>query len=129
MSSKKEKASDIISAFLNLMNSATKEYEVAESYTTEMDKELQDLVHKAELTQLKQGEKAKLMTELQKNRRERRYWKDKKDAYLPLHELITTSPEFKRAIEQLKQALGKVRKAEDYLSNRHYIPKAKKNQK
>lgn len=129
MAKQEIKASEVISTFLDLISSSKKEFDVAESYVSEMDKELQDLVHKAELTDLRQNEKAKLMTELQKNRRERRYWKNKKDAYEPLNELLSNSAEFKRAIEQLKQVLGKVRKAEDYLSNRHYIPKAKKNQK
>ena len=76
----------------------------------------------------RKNEKAKLMTELQKNRRDRRYWKNRVDEYQPFYTFQTESKEFKALLEQLKQILGKVRKAENYLENRAYKPKAKKNQ-
>ena len=110
------------------MDAIQKEYETAYGFVSEKDKELTDITHKAELTKLKQNEKAKLMTELQYNRRERRYWKNKVDEFQPLYELMSNSKEFKSAIAQLKQVLGKVRKAEEYLENRTYKPRAKKNQ-
>ncbi|MBP3707547.1 MAG: hypothetical protein J6J36_02925 [Clostridia bacterium] len=125
---KKVKQSEIISTFLKLVDAIQKEYETAYGFVSEKDKELTDITHKAELTKLKQNEKAKLMTELQYNRRERRYWKNKVDEFQPLYELMSNSKEFKSAIAQLKQVLGKVRKAEEYLENRTYKPRAKKNQ-
>ena len=125
---KKAKQSEIISTFLKLVDAIQKEYETAYGFVSEKDKELTDITHKAELTKLKQNEKAKLMTELQYNRRERRYWKNKVDEFQPLYELMSNSKEFKSAIAQLKQVLGKVRKAEEYLENRTYKPRAKKNQ-
>lgn len=125
---KKAKQSEVISTFLKLVDTIQKEYETAYGFVSEKDKELTDITHKAELSSLKQNEKAKLMTELQHNRRERRYWKNKVDEFAPLYELMSNSKEFKSTIAQLKQVLGKVRKAEEYLENRTYKPRAKKNQ-
>lgn len=122
------KQSEILSAFIKLAESVKKEYESALDFVNEKDKELQDITHKAELNALTQNEKAKLMTELQKNRRDRRYWKNRVDEYQPFYTFQTESKEFKALLEQLKQILGKVRKAESYLENRAYKPKAKKNQ-
>lgn len=119
------KQSEIISAFLKLVEKVRKEYEAARDMVNYMDKELTDIVHKAELEHLKQHEKARLMTELQKNRKERRYWKNKVDEYQPLYELFSTSKEFKPTVEQLKQVLGKVRKAENYLQYRKYKPRVR----
>lgn len=122
------KQSEILSAFIKLAESVKKEYESALDFVNEKDKELQDITHTAELNALTQNEKAKLMTELQKNRRDRRYWKNRVDEYQPFYTFQTESKEFKTLLEQLKQILGKVRKAENYLENRAYKPKAKKNQ-
>lgn len=110
------------------MDAVQKEYDTAYGFVNEMDKALTDITHKAELTSLKQNEKAKLMTKLQQNRRERRYWKNKVDEFQPLYELISNSKEFKSTIAQLKQVLGKVRRAEEYLENRTYKPRVKKDQ-
>lgn len=107
------------------MDTVQKEYDAAYGFVNEMDKALTDITHKAELTSLKQNEKAKLMTKLQQNRRERRYWKNKVDEFEPLYELLSNSKEFKSTIAQLKQVLGKVRKAEEYLENRTYKPRIK----
>lgn len=125
---KKVKQSEIISTFLKLVDTVQKEYDTAYGFVNEMDKALTDITHKAELTSLKQNEKAKLMTKLQQNRRERRYWKNKVDEFQPLYELLSNSKEFKSTIAQLKQVLGKVRRAEEYLENRTYKPRAKENQ-
>ena len=125
---KSEKQSDIISAFIKMNESVKKEYESALEIVNEKDKELSDLVHQAELNTLSQNEKAKAYTEISHNRRDRRYWKNKVDQFEPLYTFLGTSKEYKLSLEQLKQILGKVRKAEDYLENRKYKPKAKKNQ-
>lgn len=122
------KYSDIISTFLKLNESIKKEYETAQDFVNEKDKELSDLVHKAELETLSQNEKARRFTEISHNRRNRRYWKNIVDCYEPLYNLQKESKEYRTSIEQLKQVLGKVRKAESYLENRKYKPKAKKNQ-
>lgn len=121
------KQSEIISEFLKLVSNISKEYSTAQEFVSEKDKETIDFMHKAELNKFKQNKKAKLFTELQNIRKERRYWKNKVDEYQPLYDLLKNSKEFKTAIEQLKQVLGKVRKAESYLENRTYKPRAKKN--
>lgn len=125
---KSEKQSDIISTFIKMNENVKKEYESALEIVNEKDKELSDLVHQAELNTLSQNEKAKAYTEISHNRRDRRYWKNKVDQFEPLYTFLSTSKEYKLSLEQLKQILGKVRKAEDYLENRKYKPKAKKNQ-
>lgn len=123
---REKKQSEIISAFLKLLDDVPKEYKVAYDIVNEKDKEVQDIMHEVELNQLKTNEKAKLMTELQNNRRERRYWKDKADEYQPLNDYLNQSKEFKNVINQLKQILGKVRKAEKYLEERTYKPRVRK---
>lgn len=125
---REKKQSEIISAFLKLLDDVPKEYKVAYDIVNEKDKEVQDIMHEAELNQLKTNEKAKLMTELQNNRRERRYWKDKVDEYQPLNDYLNQSKEFKNVINQLKQILGKVRKAEKYLEERIYKPRIRKKE-
>lgn len=125
---REEKQSEIISAFLKLLDDVPKEYKVACDFVNEKDKEAQDIMHEVELNQLKTNEKAKLMTELQNNRRERRYWKDKVDEYQPLNDYLNQSKELKNIINQLKQILGKVRKAEKYLEERTYKPRVRKKE-
>lgn len=125
---REEKQSEIISAFLKLLDDVPKEYKVACDFVNEKDKEAQDIMHEAELNQLKTNEKAKLMTELQNNRRERRYWKDKVDEYQPLNDYLNQSKDLKNIINQLKQILGKVGKAEKYLEERTYKPRVRKKE-
>lgn len=125
---REQKQSEIISAFLKLLDNVPKEYTTACDFVNEKDKEVQDIMHEAELNQLRTNEKAKLMTELQNNRRERRYWKDKVDEYQPLNDYLNQSKEFKNVINQLKQVLGKVRKAEKYLEERTYKPRVRKKE-
>lgn len=124
------KPSEIISAFLKLIDTSTKNYNVAQEYVDEYDREEADLVHKCELQGkgMKQNEKSKNYTMLCNNRNARRYWKDIVDMYKPINEFLESCPESKKVTEKLKQVLGKVRKAEDYLANRTYKPKAKINQ-
>ena len=93
----------------------------------EKDKETIDFMHEVELKKLKQNEKAKMMTRLVEIRKERRYWKNKVDEYQSINELLNDK-EFKKTIEQLKQVLGKVRKAENYLEDREYKPRVKKEE-
>ena len=72
------KPSEIISAFLKLIDTSTKNYSVAQEYVDEYDREEADLVHKCELQGkgMKQNEKSKNYTMLCNNRNARRYWKD-----------------------------------------------------
>lgn len=119
------KSSEIISSFLKLIDSVSKEYQIAFDMVGEKDKETIDFMHEVELKKLKQNEKAKMMTRLVEIRKERRYWKNKVDEYHALNELLNDK-EFKKTIEQLKQVLGKVRKAENYLEDREYKPRINK---
>lgn len=121
------KTSEIISSFLKLIDSVSKEYQIAFDMVGDKDKETIDFMHEVELKKLKQNEKAKMMTKLVEIRKERRYWKNKVDEYQSLNELLNDK-EFKKTIEQLKQVLGKVRKAENYLEDREYKPRVKKEE-
>ena len=121
------KTSEIISSFLKLIDSVSKEYQIAFDMVGEKDKETTDFMHEVELKKLKQNEKAKMMTKLVEIRKERRYWKNKVDKYQSLNELLNDK-EFNKTIEQLKQVLGKVRKAENYLEDREYKPRVKKEE-
>ena len=119
------KNSEIISEFLKLLDRAAKEYPIAYEMVGEKDKETTDFMHEVELEKHDQNEKAKMMTKLKRIRNERRYWKNKVDELQPIHEFVSDKS-FKSAMEQLKQLLGKVRKVENYLEDRNYKPRARK---
>ena len=111
--------SEIISDFLNLMKDCDREYTAATSLLKDSDDASQDLLHQIELKDT-YTERCKTATKLATVRRDRRYYKDmKQEAEL----LYDYKHEYSKAINELQQVLGRMRKVEEYHAERNYIPR------
>jgi len=113
-----KKLSERISDFNNLLRSVKSSYEYMNEKMTEQDKHTQDILHKLELEDIKYNERARLATELQKVRRERRMYKDGIEELKPIVDFAD-----KKLIDSVGQLLGEVRRVEKYHQNRQYFPK------
>jgi len=121
---KKAKKSDAISEFIKLLDKIKSDYDYSYSIVGQLDiKFNQDLTHDIELKPAK--DKNKIATKMRTNRLDRRYYKDIVEECEPLYELMT-NPQYKKAFDMIKQALGKTRKQEDYHANRTYKPRITK---
>ena len=108
---------------LHLLDDCIKHHAYHYGNVGEMDKETQDYLHMLELDNLPWNERAKVATKLCNCRRERRESKDMADMLTPIADYLN-STEGARALNQLKQTLGKVRQAEGRLKNRTYSLKS-----
>ncbi len=126
MSKKKEPPqppfSSHISEFCKLVESARKDYEWSLKETMRMDGLTQDYLHMLELDGLNYSERAKVATSIMKCRQQRR---ECKDTVILLESLVqfSESEKGKALINQLREVLGKTRKAEARLENRVYMPR------
>lgn len=118
----------IIEDFLKLIGDANKNYDSAFNLMREQDKITQDILHKFELDDLTASDKSKLGTVLKTNRKDRRYYKDVVDSLQPIIDFLNEAPIHIQTINKLKQTLGKVRKADEYLLNRKYYPRVLKEE-
>ena len=84
-----------------------------------------DIMHKFELDNLSYKERCKLATTLATSRKDRRFYKDHVEELEPIVNFMSESAHTK-AINNLKQLLGEVRKVEKYHSNRTYRPRRMK---
>ncbi len=118
---KKERlASEIVSDFIKLLDKANTMYQSAYDMVGNEDKKSSDILHEFELKKLTASEKAKLGTQLQKNRKNRRYWKDITQVLLPIVDLLKENA-VNTSLNKTKQMLGYLRKAEENLEDRYYI--------
>ena len=115
-----------ISDFLDFIKKAESDYVYYSQLLGKEDKLTQDLLHKLELESTGYKDRNKVATTLATSRKDRRYYKDQVEELQPLFDVITDS-KYKSCIEQLKQALGKTRKAEAYHKNRQYYPRVLKD--
>ena len=114
--------SEQLKDFLNLINNVESEYQYYSDLLSNEDKITQDLLHKLELENTGYKERNKIATVLATCRKDRRFYKDQIEELQPLHDFLNDQ-KHKQSIEQLKQVLGKIRKAEDYHKNRCYYPR------
>ena len=115
----KKLKSEIISDFLNLLKDCDREYTAATSLLKDSEDASQDLLHQIELKDT-YAERCKTATKLATVRRDRRYYKDmKQEAEL----LYDYKHEYCKAINELQQVLGRMRKIEEYHADRSYIPR------
>jgi hypothetical protein len=122
MGEKKLKPSTYIENFLNLVDTARSQHQIAFNIVGEEDKRLQDLLHDLELAK-GQSEKSKASTRLRKSRLNRRI---NKDITLEYEDIVNffNDPVNQKVLNQLRQLLGKQRKTESYLSSqRTYKPR------
>lgn len=115
----KKLKSEIISDFLNLLKDCDREYTAATSLLKDSEDASQDLLHQIELKDT-YAERCKTATKLATVRRDRRYYKDmKQEAEI----LYNYKHEYCKAINELQQVLGRMRKIEEYHADRSYIPR------
>ena len=117
------KNSEKIKAFLDFVEECRASNEIARNGISEEEKLQQDLLHAIEFES--NGKKRSVIdTKLHKCRIDRR---KHKDIFEETDDIVQffKEPSHKKTLEQLRQLLGKVRKAERYHEHRTYIPRAK----
>lgn len=115
-----QKSSEVIEAFICLLEEAPKKFNAAYELVGAEDRKSGDILHFLELEEVDEDKYGEILIQLQTVRKDRRYYKDLIELYDPIKKYIE---ENKKAVEQLKQMLGKVRKAEAYHEERSYIPR------
>lgn len=120
--------SNYLSEFLNFITEAQSHYRFCVDEMETQDKLTQDFLHSLELDELKCKERSKLATQLSINRKDRRYFKDRIEELEPVVAFFEEEQN-KKVLNNLKNVLGDIRKAERYHKNRTYIPKAIKEKK
>ena len=119
-----KKVSESLKDFLDFADSTKADYNYSFDIVGQLDKKYNmDLTHELELKPAK--EKNKIATKMRTNRLDRRYYKDIVEELEPIYAILN-DPQYKKTFEMLKQALGKVRKAEEYHKDRTYYPRVKK---
>ena len=121
-----KKPSEYISEFLKFVAEAQTKHRIYSAEVNSQDKLTQDYLHSLELDGLKRDARSKVATKLTINRKDRRYYKDRVEEFEPIIQFFE-NPQNKKMLDQLKQVLGAVRKAESYHKDRKYIPRVLKN--
>ena len=121
---KQRSPAEEIEAFLNFVDSCSREYAYARDMMKEEDKRLQDLLHEMEFA-ADRAERNRVATKLQMSRKERRQNKD----IMKRDELVVeffNDQQNRRTLNLLRQLLGRQRKEEEFLaSERVYKARAK----
>ena len=118
----KPKFSATIIEFIEMMESASKDYAWNYNEVNRMDKLTQDYLHKLELGNLDYKERAKVATQLAQCRRSRRECKDTVEVLEPLVQFLE-SDKGKNLYNLVRETLGKTRKVEERMETRVYIPR------
>ena len=125
MSKKKQQKpqfSPYISSFCQLMENAQKDYAWNYEQVGRLDRLTQDYLHKLELENLDYKERAKVATALANCRRQRRECKDTVEVLEPLVQFLE-SDKGKHLFIFFREALGKIRKVEERMETRTYVPR------
>lgn len=118
------KGSEEIKRFLDFVREAEPRYRTALETVERENKRTQDFLHAIEFEPHAE-ERSKIATKMRASRIERRENKDIVEELEPIVEFMSDRAN-KRAIDQLSQLLGKVRKVEKYHENRTYYPRVEK---
>lgn len=113
--------SQSIEETLNMFSLANESLKMAQNELDYCDKKTQDLLHEIELCEWTYHERARAAVELRKIRQRRRVAKDIIDTLTPLMNWIASQA---NAVNQLKQCLGAMRKAESKMEGRVYYKRA-----
>lgn len=112
--------SQSLSDFLEFLRQSQQDYNIAIDIELTKSKEIQDILHKIELDNIKYHEYAKLAKALKSIRNERREAKNIKQQLEPL---IGWVEENQSVIWGLERLLGELRKIETNIKNAHYYPR------
>jgi hypothetical protein len=122
--------------FLTFYDQAVNTYKYCYEKVNECEKLECDLKHKLEMgTYADANEERRIMTQLKYCLRDRRYYKDRVEELRPFVDLFQCKDKDREQIvraasstvNQLRQALGGVRKAENYHADRTYKPRILKD--
>jgi len=120
------KTSEEIKHFLDFIRGCEIKYKMAiEAMETE-NKRTQDFLHAIEFEPHAE-ERSKIATRMRASRITRRENKDTTEELEPLIDFLSI-PANKKAVDQLTQILGRIRKTEKYHENRTYHPRVEKNE-
>lgn len=128
------KVSKHIEDFVKFYNTAKSHYTYCRNKVNECDKLTQDLLHKLELDSIDRNEKSRITTQLKYCRKDRRYYKDRVEELEPFVKLFEDDKSSNsgqlntRAVNQISNSLGQVRKQEEYHNNRTYKPRIIKDE-
>ena len=111
-----------IADFLKLMEQTKNDYSWAIEEADQQEKLTQDYLHKLELMEIPYHEQAKIARKLKECRAQRRQAKDIIAATEPVIDFLN-GEKGEMFINQLRQVLGKVRKAEKNAALRQYAPR------
>lgn len=106
-----------VKSFLDFVSRSETEAELAKETLDECDKETQDILHYLEFHDAPYLERKKINDLLPSIRRERRKAKDTNAVLSPL---VKWAHSNKKALSELQQVLGSIRKEEQYQTNRAY---------
>ena len=115
--------SEKIKAFLDFVEECQELNSMARNGVAEEDKRHQDLIHAIEFEE-NPDRIAQIGMRIHQNRVERRVYKALFEVTDPVVQ-FTQDSQNKKALDQMRQLLGKVRKVEKYHENRVYIPRIK----
>lgn len=118
------KTSEPIKQFLDFIRECEPRYTLAYEAVKTEEKRTQDFLHAIEFEPHAE-ERSKIATKMRASRIERRENKDIVEELEPIIEFMSDRNN-KRAMDQLQQLLGKVRKVEKYHENRSYYPRVEK---
>ena len=130
------KISKKLEAFLTFYDDAVSTYNYCYEKVNECEKLECDLKHKLELgNYIDVNEERRILTQLKYCLRDRRYYKDRVEELSPFINLFLSKEKDKEnitrscntAINQMRQALGGVRRAENYHADRTYKPRILKD--
>lgn len=121
-----KRVSEQIKAFLDFVDECMKLNSMACSGVEDENKRQQDLLHAIEFEN-DPDKIAGIGIRLHQNRAERRVYKDLFELTDPVVQFFQESPN-RKALDQMRQLLGKVRKVEKYHENRVYIPRIKEKE-
>ena len=110
--------SEIIADFLLLLEQDKIKLGWAQDQLVKCDKATQDLLHELELGEYK--DRGRVATKLSQVRKDRRFYKDLTEETEITANWLDSN---KKQVENLKFALGKMRKVEEYHENRKYYPR------
>lgn len=116
------KQSEIVAAFIRLVNQTMNVYNAAYKAVNTEDQLTSDLLHEMELNGSTSKIRSKIATELRTSRLDRRYYKDIVEELEPLYTFLSNCQN-EKVIKKLEQVLGKMRKAEAYHADRTYRPR------
>jgi hypothetical protein len=131
------KTSKKIETFLTFYDEAVSTYKYCYEKVNECEKLECDLKHKLELgNYVDVNEERRILTQLKYCLRDRRYYKDRVEELSPFVDLFLSKDKDKdniarsciTAVNHMRQALGNVRKAENYHADRTYKPRILKDE-